>query len=183
MNPLTRSHTTHTQPHQRQNPLTRLLRRRHNPKLRIHRQRRDNTRIHHVQVTHAHHLGIRIHTRPDPTTAAPMTDLPARIRRPRGNISFDFLARGILWDVHGRETRGGKPLEYVVDEGADVAGVARVGVVDVAGGAGDEVVVEDDVAGGEEAGCAVDVEGDGVAGGEVGEAGWTDGSLHWKSDC
>jgi len=130
-----------------------------------------------MQVAHAHHLGIRIHTRADSTAAAPVIDLPARVRRPGCDVRFDFFARGVLPDVHGRESRGGERLEYVVDEGADVEGVARVRVVDVARGAGDEVVVEDDAAGGEEPGCAVDVEGDGVVGGEVGVAGGTDGSL------
>lgn len=107
-----------------------------------------------------------------------MIDLPARIRRPRGDVRFDVLARGNLRNVHGREAGGGKRLEDVVDEGADVEGVARMGVVDVAGGAGDEVVVEDDAARGEETGCSVDIESYGVVSVEVSVAGLADGSLH-----
>lgn len=130
-----------------------------------------------MNIAGARDRGVNVDAAAEATAAAPVVDHAAGVGRGRGDVLLNVGLRGVLRDVFRGEARGGETLEDVVDEFGDVLGVAGVRVVDCVGGAGDEVLVEDDGAGGEEARGAVDVEGDGFVVVEVGVAGGIDGSL------
>ncbi len=120
---------------------------------------------------------VHIHTTPDPAAAAPVVDLALRVVRERRDVLEDVGLAGRGGDVERGQVGAGQRLEDGVDEGRDVLGVLRVGVVD-ARGAGDEVGIEDDFARGLEAGGPVDVERDGVVVCVAVVAGGADGALH-----
>lgn len=153
------------------------LRRHHDAKLRVHRQRHHNRRIDHVQILHANDRRVHIDARADATTARPMVDLALRVRRRRGDVLENIRLGRRGGDVERGEVGLGQGGENVVYVRRDVLGVLRVGEVDALG-ARDEVAVEDDLALGLEARGAIDVERDGAVARVAVVPRGADGALH-----
>ena len=91
-----------------------------------------------MEILHPDDRRIDIDTGPNPTRAAPMIDLPTRIRRARSDIAHDLRHRRSAVEIQGRQVRG-QGVEETADERRDVLRVLRVAVVDVARGARDVV--------------------------------------------
>ena len=118
--------------HQLINQLPRLLRRNHNSHLRIHRQRRQNTRINNMQVLRPDDRRVNINTRPDPARTAPMIDLSPRVWRPACDIADNLRYRSALLQIQWREARPGQSIEQPSNKGRDILCVLRVTVVNIA---------------------------------------------------
>ena len=130
-----------------------------------------------MQILHPDDGGVRIDAGAEPTAAAPMVDRSLRVRRRRGDVLEDVGLGSRRGDVERGQVGRLEPGEDAVDVRRDVLRVLRVGEVDVLR-ARDEVAVEDDLALGQEARGAVDVERDGAVARVAVVAGRADGPLH-----